>query len=328
MPEPGHALDPDSGNPPGDEFDAAFAAMRRPATPGTRLSTGFWTLDGALGGGLLPTHLMLVSGRGGVGKSTLALNIATRMAAGALVDRTVAYVSPDVPAFELNKRIRRSRRIGVDAGARRHSWASPDGFVRGVVRAVAMSTILEAQAQAALHDEGIATMPRPQGPACKIGGVERFLEATRESAHACGHPLGLVVVDGLGLLEAGGESAAQAQLAALRRLRAFGKAHGVPVIAVSALKPALPGLHAREPRVDDLPVPAKRLGKLVDTIVLVDAPPLLRRPERALFVRNQGDNRGCGGLDVLLTELRGRYAYAEEPDQLQALLRFQADHRS
>jgi KaiC/GvpD/RAD55 family RecA-like ATPase len=328
MPESGHAFEHDFGDEPGDEFDAAFAAMRRPADRGARLATGFWTLDGAVGGGLLPTHLLLISGRGGVGKSTLALDLATRMAAGSLAGRTVAYVSPDVPAFELNNRVRRARRIGVDAGVRRPPWAGPDGFVRAVVRGVAMSTLLEAQAEAALRDDGLAVMPRPPGGACTMAAVERHLDAVLASSHARGRPLGMVVVDGLGLLETDGQSAGRSQLAALRRLRAFGKAYAVPVVVVTSLRPALPGLHRREPRFEDLPFNARRLGKLADTVVLMDAPPLLRRTERPLFVRNQGDNRHCGALDVLLTAVTGRYRYAEDPEQLQALLAFQAAHRS
>ena len=72
-----------------------------------RLATGFAELDRALGGGLVPGSAVLIGGDPGIGKSTLLLQAAGRMARAGLA---VAYVSGEEAADQVRLR---ARRLGV-----------------------------------------------------------------------------------------------------------------------------------------------------------------------------------------------------------------------
>ncbi len=69
-----------------------------------RLPTGFGELDRALGGGLVPGSAVLIGGDPGIGKSTLLLQAAGRMARAGL---QVAYVSGEEAADQVRLRARR-----------------------------------------------------------------------------------------------------------------------------------------------------------------------------------------------------------------------------
>jgi DNA repair protein RadA/Sms len=75
-----------------------------------RLPTGLAELDRALGGGLVPGSAVLIGGDPGIGKSTLLLQMAGRMAAEGL---RVAYVSGEEAPAQVRLR---ARRLGL-AGA-------------------------------------------------------------------------------------------------------------------------------------------------------------------------------------------------------------------
>jgi len=66
-----------------------------------RLVTGVSELDRVLGGGLVPGSVVLLGGEPGVGKSTLALQVAARLAAGG---RGVLYVSGEESAEQIRMR--------------------------------------------------------------------------------------------------------------------------------------------------------------------------------------------------------------------------------
>ena len=70
----------------------------------TRLPTGFAELDRALGGGLVPGSAVLIGGDPGIGKSTLLLQAAGRMARAG---HAVAYVSGEEAADQVRLRARR-----------------------------------------------------------------------------------------------------------------------------------------------------------------------------------------------------------------------------
>lgn len=72
-----------------------------------RLGTGFGELDRALGGGLVPGSAVLIGGDPGIGKSTLLLQVAGRMAREG---RRIAYVSGEEAADQVRLR---ARRLGV-----------------------------------------------------------------------------------------------------------------------------------------------------------------------------------------------------------------------
>ena len=73
-----------------------------------RLAVGIGEVDRVLGGGLVPGSLVLVGGDPGIGKSTLALQIAQRLAQA----RTVLYVSGEESVRQTKMR---AARLGVDA---------------------------------------------------------------------------------------------------------------------------------------------------------------------------------------------------------------------
>jgi DNA repair protein RadA/Sms len=78
--------------------------------PGSRLATEIPELDRVLGGGLVPGSLVLVGGDPGIGKSTLMLQAAARVAAKGT---TVAYVCGE----ESPRQVRlRATRLGVPGG--------------------------------------------------------------------------------------------------------------------------------------------------------------------------------------------------------------------
>lgn len=72
-----------------------------------RQSTGIGEFDRVLGGGLVPGQVVLVAGEPGVGKSTLLLDVAHRVAAS---QGTVLYVSGEESAEQIGLR---ARRIGA-----------------------------------------------------------------------------------------------------------------------------------------------------------------------------------------------------------------------
>lgn len=79
-----------------------------PNETGSRMSTDIPEFDRVLGGGLVPGSLILVGGEPGIGKSTLMLQAAARLAA---LGKTVAYVCGE----ESPRQVRlRASRLGID----------------------------------------------------------------------------------------------------------------------------------------------------------------------------------------------------------------------
>ncbi len=74
----------------------------------TRLGIGIDEVDRVLGGGLVPGSLVLIGGDPGIGKSTLALGIAHRLARA----RTVLYVSGEESVRQMKMR---AARLGVES---------------------------------------------------------------------------------------------------------------------------------------------------------------------------------------------------------------------
>ena len=80
-----------------------------PAADARRVETGIAELDRVLGGGLVPGMVVLVGGEPGVGKSTLLLQAADKLAARG---ERVLYVSGEESPAQLRLR---GRRLGVDS---------------------------------------------------------------------------------------------------------------------------------------------------------------------------------------------------------------------
>lgn len=81
------------------------------AEPPARLMTGVGELDRVLGGGLVPGALVLLGGPPGVGKSTLLLQLAGRVASGG---RRVLYASGEESTDQVRLRARRIGRGAED----------------------------------------------------------------------------------------------------------------------------------------------------------------------------------------------------------------------
>lgn len=76
-----------------------------------RRPTGIGELDRVLGGGFVPASVVLLGGDPGIGKSTLMLQAAARLAAG---ERPVLYVTSEESAYQT--RLRAERVLGGGAG--------------------------------------------------------------------------------------------------------------------------------------------------------------------------------------------------------------------
>jgi len=81
-----------------------IAALDRETALPDRVATGIAELDRALGGGLVAGSAVLIGGDPGIGKSTLLLQAAARMA---LAGRAVAYITGEEAADQVRLRARR-----------------------------------------------------------------------------------------------------------------------------------------------------------------------------------------------------------------------------
>ena len=85
----------------------AFVGLSGTAEPPPRAATGMEELDRVLGGGLVPASVVLVGGDPGIGKSTLLLQAAARLAR---TGKRVLYVSGEESIEQVRLR---ARRLGV-----------------------------------------------------------------------------------------------------------------------------------------------------------------------------------------------------------------------
>jgi DNA repair protein RadA/Sms len=92
---------------PGDGKPRRLAEIDGDASP--RIVTGEQELDRVLGGGFVPGSVVLLGGDPGIGKSTLALQLAGRLAAGG---RSVLYVSGEESAEQIKLRAERLEGLG------------------------------------------------------------------------------------------------------------------------------------------------------------------------------------------------------------------------
>jgi len=99
-----------AGEPPADDqFTAVSAAVPLPdirAADTPRIPTRIEEFDRVLGGGLVPGSVVLIGGDPGIGKSTLLLQAAGRLATGAAAQR-VLYVSSEESAHQARLRSQR-----------------------------------------------------------------------------------------------------------------------------------------------------------------------------------------------------------------------------
>jgi len=104
--EPEHAS---GGKSVWKDLPPAVALSDVDAAEGFRLSTGSAELDRVLGGGIVPASLILVGGDPGIGKSTLILQVCSKIAA----EKRVLYVSGEESVRQIKLR---ADRIGLSGG--------------------------------------------------------------------------------------------------------------------------------------------------------------------------------------------------------------------
>ena len=80
--------------------------VKSPLRRKRRISTGHSEIDRILGGGLVPGSLLLFGGEPGVGKSTLALQLAMKM-----TGRKILYVSGEESGEQIKLRSRKTNRL-------------------------------------------------------------------------------------------------------------------------------------------------------------------------------------------------------------------------
>ena len=197
----------------------------------TGLSTGLVDLDRKLGG-LQPGTLVVVAGRPGMGKSALAMNIATHVA---LNRGPVALFSLEMSPMEIAYR-------WLGSHARVNSMKLRSGLDRSELDRL-WPRLVDASASlypAPLHaDEGSRTV------------TDIRAKCRRLKKHQDG--LELVVVDYMQLMQARTRENRQQEIAEISlNLKGLARELEVPVIAVSQLNRALESRSDRRPQLGDL----------------------------------------------------------------------------
>ena len=193
----------------------------------TGLSTGFVDLDKKLAG-LQPANLVVIAGRPGMGKSSLALNIATNAAS---TGKPIAIFSLEMSKEEIVQRILSS--VGkVDSMKLRSGQLGP--LWQKVVDAAGKMY----KAPIYIDDSPVVTVT-------DIRAKARRLKRRRG--------LSLVVVDYLQLMQASTRENRQQEISEItRNLKNLARELEVPIIAVSQLNRSLEAREDKRPRLSDL----------------------------------------------------------------------------
>ena len=196
----------------------------------TGLPTGLIDLDRKLGG-LQPSTLVVVAGRPGMGKSALAMNIASHVA---MTQGPVAYFSLEMSPTEIAYR-------WLGSEARVDSMKLRSGLGGGDSSRI-WSSLVEATSKlykVPLHaDEGSRTVTDIRAKCRRL---------KRKSG------LELVVVDYMQLMQGRSRENRQQEIAEISlNLKALARELSVPVIAVSQLNRALEARQDKRPQLGDL----------------------------------------------------------------------------
>jgi replicative DNA helicase len=202
--------------------------LNRQGSEVTGLSTGFRDLDRKLAG-LHPTNLLIVAARPGMGKSTLALNIAQNVA---IADEPVAIFSLEMSREEVVTRMLCS--LGrIDSQKLRTGRLTEADFTK-------MSN-----AASVLYKKPIYVDDSPSLTVTEIRAKCRRMRRRPG--------LSLVVVDYLQLMQASGGENRQQEIATIsRNLKHLARELNVPIIAASQLNRALEAREDKRPRLGDL----------------------------------------------------------------------------
>ncbi len=204
--------------------------MQETHRPGTGLLTGFDDLD-SLTAGLQPSELVIIASRPSMGKTSLVMNLAARIAKPE--KKVVAVFSLEMAKEQLVMRM-----LCCEAGVDQQNLRQ--GFLdRGDMDRIAI-------AANELYDVPIYFDDSPTANVLQIRGKARRLKAE--------HGLDLVIIDYLQLITGHGrfENRTQEISQIARSLKALARELKVPVVACSQLSRAVEARSPHRPMLSDL----------------------------------------------------------------------------
>lgn len=202
--------------------------LSRPRT--MPVPTGSKALDGLLGGGFIPSDLVLVGGMTGLGKTTLLLQMASRMA---WTGRDVLFFSLEMPAMQVHaknvSRISMERRLAKGEGP---AFTAKD-IILSEIREEDMAVFRACEEE--YRSQGSRLFIRTGAEASRVSGIKA---AVGRHEDATGK-VPVVFIDYLQhiLPEPGARPGDQRQATdtALLALHALAKEHDTPVIVASSI---------------------------------------------------------------------------------------------
>ena len=214
-----------------DFLNEAIEQIEEIENQGTGLSglaTHFVDLDNTLAG-LQDGNLIIIAARPSMGKSSLALNIATN---AAKESKTVAFFSLEMTKEELVQRVLFSE-AKVASGDARKGQLGPEKWSRVVEAASKVNTM-----PLYFDDASVSTVT-------DIRAKSRRLKASKS--------LDLIVVDYIQLMQGNSGDNRQQEIAEIsRNLKGLARELKVPIIALSQLNRAAEAREDKRPRLGDL----------------------------------------------------------------------------
>lgn len=212
-------------------LDDLINNIREAYTTGNAITgtpTGFPGLDNILHG-FWASQLVLLAARTGQGKSTLALNIAENIADSGLA---VLLISLEMSRYELQIRsLARAGRIDSDRLSTGQVTAEEAKRLPEAIATVKTRTNL------LIHDDGLTNVTT-------LAALAR-----RHNDH---DPLGLIVVDYIGLMQGQGENQTQRIASISRALKLLAQNMKVPILALSQMNRKQDDRTDKEPMLSDL----------------------------------------------------------------------------
>lgn len=168
----------------------SFVALDTPGAPLTRQSTGLAEFDRALGGGLVPGSAILMGGDPGIGKSTLLLQTAAKVALDEKAEGGVVYISGEEAAGQVRLR---AERLGLSAAPIRFASATSVRDILTTLNSMDPPSLLVIDSIQTMHSDQIEGAP---GTVSQVRGCAFELIRYAKEAGAALVLVGHVTKDG------------------------------------------------------------------------------------------------------------------------------------
>lgn len=210
------------------ELIAEIREAYKTGVPITGESTGFPSLDEILLG-MWPGQLIVIGGRPGDGKSTLALNIAEKM-----VDRgtNALFVS-----LEMSKKELQFRSLAALAEIDSRILATGQMSESQAVKLGAAVPLFSARTGLHIQDDGAVTMSTLKAEATRLVRQEQ---------------IGLLVVDYIQLMTGEGRERSEQVGSISRGLKLLARKLNIPIIGLSQMNRSIDGRGVKRPQLSDL----------------------------------------------------------------------------